>query len=345
METRPPTIGRILVAVGFVISCFALALFLWLTFGGAIPLKPEGYRVTIPFTEATQLAQESDVRISGVPVGKVKRIDLADSGVAEATVEIDSRYAPIPSDTQAILRQKTLLGETYVELTPGSDEAESLPEGGDLPLAQVSDAVQLDEIFRTFDERTRAGFRAWMQGGAAALRGRGEDLSVTIASLEPFAAEADRALRLLDSQSNALSGFLRSSGEVFDALSERQGQLRGLITNSAVVFETTAQRNEDLATAFEVFPTFLRESRITLDRLEEFAIETDPLVAAAAAERPGAGADLHRARPPLASSSSPSSSASGGRSTRLRRAPPRCAGCSTRTCRRCSTGSTRSSPS
>ena len=96
METRPPTVGRILIAVGFVISCFALALFLWLAFGGAIPLKPQGYRVTIPFNEATALAQESDVRISGVSVGKVKRIDLADSGLAEATVEIDSRYAPIP---------------------------------------------------------------------------------------------------------------------------------------------------------------------------------------------------------------------------------------------------------
>ena len=84
METRPPAISRILIAVGFVISCFGLALFLWLAFGGAIPLKPEGYRITIPFDEATQLAQESDVRISGVSVGTVKRIDLADDGLAEA---------------------------------------------------------------------------------------------------------------------------------------------------------------------------------------------------------------------------------------------------------------------
>ena len=51
METRPPTVGRILIAVGFAISCFALALFLWLTFGGAIPLKPEGYRFTVPRTQ------------------------------------------------------------------------------------------------------------------------------------------------------------------------------------------------------------------------------------------------------------------------------------------------------
>ena len=280
METRAPTIGRILIAVGFAISCFGLALFLWLAFGGAIPLKPESYRFTVPFQEATQLAVESDVRISGVSVGKVKRIDLNDEGYAEATLELDARYAPIPSDTRAILRQKTLLGETYVELSQGTEESEPLPEDGALPAAQVSDAVQLDEIFRAFDPETRAAFQAWMQGQAAALRGRGVDLSLAIASLDPFARQADRALRLLDSQSEAVSGLVRSGGEVFGALSERPGQLRGLITNANTVFETTARRNEDLATAFEIFPTFLRESRATLARLETFAADSDPVVQA-----------------------------------------------------------------
>ena len=55
-----------LIAIGFAISCFALLLFLWVTFGGAVPLKSKGYRVTVPFDEATQLAVESDVRISGL---------------------------------------------------------------------------------------------------------------------------------------------------------------------------------------------------------------------------------------------------------------------------------------
>jgi len=278
METRPPTVGRILIAVGFAISCFALALFLWLTFGGAIPLKPEGYRFTVPVNEATQLAVESDVRISGVSVGKVKRIELSDASNAEATIELEAAYAPIPSDTRAILRQKTLLGETYVELTPGSEEAEPLAEDGVLEMAQVSDAVQLDEIFRAFDQPTRTAFQNWMQGQAAALRGRGDDLSLTIASLDPFAREADQALRLLDSQETAVSGFFRSSGEVFEALSDRPGQLRGLIENSAEVFETTAARNEELEAAFTIFPTFLRESRETLTRLEQFAVDTDPVV-------------------------------------------------------------------
>src|ERR1044072_1094237 len=122
METRPPTVTRILIAAGFALSCFALALFLWIAFGVPSPLKPEFYLFEVPFTEATQLAQESYVRISGVSVGKVKRIDLGDDSDAIATIEMDSKYAPIPTDTRAMLRSKTLLGETYVELTPGSNE-------------------------------------------------------------------------------------------------------------------------------------------------------------------------------------------------------------------------------
>jgi virulence factor Mce-like protein len=278
METRPPTFTRILIAVAFALSCFGLLLFLWIAFGGPVPLKPEGYRIEVPFTEATQLAQESDVRISGVSVGKVKRIDLDDAGSAVATLELDSRYAPIPADTRAILRQKTLLGETYVELSSGSEDLGSLPEGGELPMAQVSDSVQLDEVFRTFDSRTRAAFQTWMQGAAGALRGRGDDLSVALASLDGFAAEADRVLRVLDSQRLALRGLVRDGGEVFGALSERRGQLSGLIRNAATVFETTARRNADLRRAFTVLPTFLRESRTTLARLDRFAADTDPLI-------------------------------------------------------------------
>jgi phospholipid/cholesterol/gamma-HCH transport system substrate-binding protein len=278
MATTPPTITRLLIAIGFALSCFGLALFLWLTFGGPVPLKPEGYRVEVPFTEATQLAQESDVRISGVSVGKVKRIDLSDSGEAVATLEIEAPYAPIPSDSRAILRQKTLLGETYVELTPGSDTAPTLAEGDELAAGQVATSVQLDEIFQAFDERTRADFRTWMQGAAGALRGRGVDLSTAIASLDSFAREADSALRLLDSQALAVRGLVDQGGEVFEALSERQGQLSGLIRNTEAVFATTARRNEDLKQLFMVLPTFLRESRSTLTRLDEFATEADPVV-------------------------------------------------------------------
>jgi phospholipid/cholesterol/gamma-HCH transport system substrate-binding protein len=177
-----------------------------------------------------------------------------------------------------MLRQKTLLGETYVELTPGDGEGSALPEGGTLPEAQVSDAVQLDEIFRTFDAPTRAAFQTWMQSAAVALDGRGADLNAAIGNLSPFAARADDLMRVLDSQQLALEQLIRDGGETFDALSERQGELRSLIENSEQVFATTAERDQELREAFIALPTFLEESQLTLERLDRFAADTDPLI-------------------------------------------------------------------
>ena len=105
MRTRGPTLGQIGIAVAFAFSCFGLLLFLWTTFGGPVPLKPEGYRVKVPFDEAAQLAVESDVRISNVSVGKVKSIDLANSGpnkdLAVATLEIVQSGGPGPQASAA----------------------------------------------------------------------------------------------------------------------------------------------------------------------------------------------------------------------------------------------------
>jgi phospholipid/cholesterol/gamma-HCH transport system substrate-binding protein len=279
MQKRAPTVWQLTTIAGFALSCFGILLFLWITFGGPTPLRARGYLVKVPFTEAAQLANQSDVRISGVSVGKVQKIELSPDGKhALATIELNDNYAPIPADTRAILRQKTLLGETYVELTPGSPSGPKLQDGGTLPVGQVSQAVQLDEIFRTFNVKTRLAFQQWMQNVAIGLKGRGEEFSNALAELEPTFTDADKVLRVLDTQRLAVRQLIHSTGTVFGALSERQGQLRGLIQNSDRVFSTTAQRNRDLAAAFVAFPTFLDQSRATLTRLQRFAQNTDPLV-------------------------------------------------------------------
>ena len=115
MQKSAPSIPRIATMVVFALSCFGLLLFLWLSFGGPIPLNPKGYRVQVSFPEATTLGLEADVRVAGVSVGKVRRKDL-DAGRNRTLVdiELDSKFAPLRSDARAILRQKTLLGETYV---------------------------------------------------------------------------------------------------------------------------------------------------------------------------------------------------------------------------------------
>jgi phospholipid/cholesterol/gamma-HCH transport system substrate-binding protein len=281
VDKQIPTLGRILVMAGFALSCFGLLLFLWLAFGGPTPLKPKGYRFQVAFAEGTQLAKEADVRISGVPVGKVKDIQTnASTGRSDATIELEDDYAPLSKDAKAILRQKTLLGETYVELSPGTPGAPTIPENGRLSISRVSPTVELDEIFRAFDPKTRDDFRSWQQQQALSILGRGQDLNDAIGNLAPFAEDTEQLLRVLSSQEGAVRRLVKNTGVVFDALSKRDGQLASLITNSNRVFAQTAQRDRELADTFRALPTFERESTLTVRRLTRFSINTNPLVTA-----------------------------------------------------------------
>src|ERR1700704_941732 len=164
METGTPPLRKILTMVLFALSCVGLLLFLWLSFGGTIPFNPQGYRVRISFPNASQLADQADVRIAGVSVGRVigKSLDVQGNRTI-ATLEMQNKYAPIRQDAKAILREKTILGETYVELTPGSPSAKPVPDNGLLPRGQVTSAVQLSDIFNAFDPKTRRAFQVWQQ--------------------------------------------------------------------------------------------------------------------------------------------------------------------------------------
>ena len=110
--------------------------------GSPVPLKPKSYRIHVDFKEATTLANEADVRISGVTVGKVKSKTVKPAeNETDVVLEIKHQYAPISKDAHAILRAKTLLGETYVELAPGSKSAGMVADGGTLSQANVSPTV------------------------------------------------------------------------------------------------------------------------------------------------------------------------------------------------------------
>ncbi len=277
MQKEAPSFWRIGAMVIFALSCFAIITFLWVSFGGPVPLKPKAYEVKVAFPEATTLAEQADVRVSGVPIGKMQRKEVQ-GGDTLATLRIDPKYAPLPRDTRAILRQKTLLGETYVELTPGSRRGPKIPDGGTLARGNVAQTVQLDEIFRSFDPKTRAALRTWLDQQGRAFDGRGRDLNNALGNLTPFAEDATTLLQILNEQKADTRRLVSNTGVVFDALGERGSQLRSLIENSNRVFATTASRDRQLQQIFTVFPTFLDESRTTATRLTAFSRNANPLI-------------------------------------------------------------------
>jgi len=280
METRAPTPGRIAVMVLFALSCFGLLLYLWTAFGGPTPLKPRGYHFYATFDEATQLAVQADVRISGVSVGKVVKTQTGNDGRTRAEIALEDKHAPLPRDARAILRLKTLLGETYVELTPGSAGVPTLPERGTLARANVASTVELDEVLRTFDERTRAQLKTWVTSWSRSLRGRGQDLSDALGNLPGAAEDTTSVLRVLNTQEAAVSRLVHDSGVVFSAVGRDENAVRTLITAGDRVLATTARRDGDITDTLQILPTTLRELRPTLAVAEATAAEAAPVIRA-----------------------------------------------------------------
>jgi phospholipid/cholesterol/gamma-HCH transport system substrate-binding protein len=279
MNRQAPSPARILSMVAFAASCLGLLLFLWISFGGTTSLGPRGYEITAEFDQAVNLGSQADVRISGVNVGKVVSVSLdRHTGLTKAVMEIDPQFAPRPADTRAILRQKTLLGETYIELSPGSQSARKLRDGGRLPQAQIAPTVQLDQILSTFDPKTRAAFQTWMQQQGVALTGRGQNLNAALGELYPFATNVDSVLAVLNRDSAATSTLLREGGQVFHAIAHSPAALQQLVNNSNAAFSATAAQASALARTIRAFPSFLTANRTTIDRVKRFAVTTKPLV-------------------------------------------------------------------
>jgi phospholipid/cholesterol/gamma-HCH transport system substrate-binding protein len=269
----------------FALSCFGLLLFLWVSFGGTTPLATKGYRFDVVLPAANNIAQQADVRISGVPVGKVVAIGRT-GHYAKVTQQIEPRYVPLPSDIRVALRRKTLLGETYIELTPGSKRAPPLKEGATLPVNHAQQDVPLDQILNTFDPKTRQDLRTWLAGWAVGVKGRAPEISDDFSHFTGVLDSGNNLLGVLDQQRQALSTLIRDTGTTFGTIGDTNSRVSQLITAGDSVFRSTASQAANLTATFEALPGFLRSLRGTLAATQRIA---RPLTPARTALKPSAG--------------------------------------------------------
>ncbi len=263
MVTQAPKRTAVLAALAFTLSCVGLIIFVWTQFGGTVPFAPQGYRVGALFKETGLLVPNADVRISGVNVGKVSTV--ANRGLYSfVTMQLDRQYAPIPVDTRAILRQKTLLGEAYVELSTGTGSGRKLPDGGTIPRGQVATTQQLDQVLGSFDKPTQENLDAFLSGGAAALAGQAQNLNNAIGDLDPAVSELTAVVDALNDQQGSLRQVISDGGTVLSTLGSRSADLQTLITAGDQVLSATAARNTALTATVDALPPFLSQLRTTL---------------------------------------------------------------------------------
>ena len=222
----------------------------YLAFAKRIPFTSEGFQLNAQFENATTLRETSPVRIAGVNVGKVTKVEREGDAV-QVTFSVDEAGQPIHSDATVEIRPRLFLeGNFFLDLDPGSPSAPALDDGGDIPVTQTATAVQIDEVLSALQAPTRKNLQRALSGFGTALTYEptaaddvGQDPDV---AGETGAEALNQSLRyggpagrdtaivneaLLGESGHDLSGLIRAQRVLFGRLEGHETELQGLITN------------------------------------------------------------------------------------------------------------------
>jgi phospholipid/cholesterol/gamma-HCH transport system substrate-binding protein len=245
-----------------------------------------GYTVKARFQNASQLVKGNLVQVSGQSVGKVENIDLTSDGQAEVTMSIDEDHAPLRRGTRAIVRQASLSGiaNRYVDLTLPAQTAAKIPDGGVIGQDATTSAVDLDQIFNTFDPGTRKDLQAVFKGSAEQYEGQGQAMNEGLMYLNPSLSASSKLFNELNRDTPLLERFVVASSKLVTDIADREEDLAGLVDNLATTTTAIGSEQAALADAIEQLPPFMRRAnttflnlRATLDDLEPLVDESKPV--------------------------------------------------------------------
>ena len=249
------------------------------------------------FSSAVNVVPGAEVRAGGVRIGSVRSITVHGKA-AQVELGIDDDHVwPLRAGTRASIRLggNVSYANRYVELLPGAGTGGPLPDGFEIPVEDTSSPLEFDQLFDTFDTRTRAGMGTLIDRGATTLGPRGRVLRRGLAQAGRGLGEGGKTLTALAGDPSALSVLVRASATTAGELARRDAQLRDLVDGAARTLTTVASNGPDVQRTIARLPVAARSLRGTLARVDHSLTGVDQLVGDIA---PGAR-QLRRFAPPL----------------------------------------------
>jgi ABC-type transporter Mla subunit MlaD len=245
------------------------------------------YFVRAIFDNASSLVKGEDVKIAGVPVGVVSGMDVTDDKKAAITLRIDKKeFTPFKDDAHCTIRPQGLIGEKFVECTPGSASSPALRkiEHGDgkgerlLAVQDTSSPVDLDLLNDIMRLPYRERLAILLNELGTGLAGRGADLNEVIHRANPALLETDKVLEILGNQNRVLARLARDSDQALAPLARQREHFADFIVQANRTGEATAERSADIERGLNRLPEFLRQLRLFMVDLEGLADQGTPLL-------------------------------------------------------------------
>jgi phospholipid/cholesterol/gamma-HCH transport system substrate-binding protein len=253
------------------------------------PARSDGgpYTVRAIFDDASFASQGEDVRIAGANVGSIQSLGVTASKQAAVTIAIsDARFTPFHADATCAIRPQSLIGEEYVDCSPGTSSAAQLPRitrgpgAGSylLPVNRTSSPVDSDIVQDISREPVRQSLAVIIDELGTGLAARGSDLNAVIHRANPSLGDTDRVLQILARQNHALAQLATNSDTVLTPLARERRQISGFIVQANTTAVASAQRAADISRTFHLFPSFLRQLRPLMADLGTLADQGTPVL-------------------------------------------------------------------
>ena len=167
-----------------VIGIVTLAVIAIATFFGFTKANPfaDPYEIKVAFRNASDIKPKSPVRIAGVNIGKVKKVERGEGdSAATVTLEIDEKGLPIHRDAKIKIRPRIFLeGNYFVDVSPGSPSAPAIEKGETIPVNQTASPVGFGQLLETLQSDTREDLKTVLHEYGKGLKGGAEGYNRSI---------------------------------------------------------------------------------------------------------------------------------------------------------------------
>jgi phospholipid/cholesterol/gamma-HCH transport system substrate-binding protein len=256
----------------------------------------ESYRIDALVPSAQGVYPGATVRIAGLRVGSVADVRVRGRR-ALLTLGLRKRYAPIRRDARVEVRLRTIAGEGYVELHPGSANAPAVAGGGVLSLRQAIEPVQIDQVLSVLDRGTRERARQMFRGLENGVGGQGARLNAFLGGLSDTVQRGTPVARVLATDRARVARLVGGLGTITAAIGRRGADIRLASRQGRAVAESLAARDAAMRDLLAQLPSTLTQVRRTSTLLRGVTRVAGPVVGDTATAVRGLAPTMRLLRP------------------------------------------------